>query len=207
MKLKMDRKKFINILKKTWHFIWEDDSLLSWIVNIVLAIVLIKFIIYPGLGLVLGTGFPVVAVVSDSMEHRYSFDGWWDSQSAFYAAKNISKADFEKFPFKNGFNKGDLMVLAGASPEKIKMGNIIVFMAGKPDPIIHRVVAIKQEGSSFTYETKGDNNAGQIQSMWLDEKNVPGGKVVGEAILRVPYLGWVKITAVEILSALVNIFR
>ena len=62
MKLKMDRKKFINILKKTWHFIWEDDSLLSWIVNIVLAIVLIKFIIYPGLGLVLGTGFPVVAV-------------------------------------------------------------------------------------------------------------------------------------------------
>ena len=65
----MDKKKFINILKKTWHFIWEDDSVWSWIVNIILAIVLIKFIIYPGLGLVLGTSYPIVAVVSDSMEH------------------------------------------------------------------------------------------------------------------------------------------
>ena len=63
----MEFKKF---LKKTWKFIWEDDSFLSWLVNIVIAFVLVKFIIYPLLGLLLGTGFPVVAVVSCSMEHN-----------------------------------------------------------------------------------------------------------------------------------------
>ena len=56
-------------LKKAWHFIWEDDSVLSWLVNIILAFVLIKFIVYPGLGFILQTTHPVVAVVSESMEH------------------------------------------------------------------------------------------------------------------------------------------
>ncbi len=46
--------------------------MLSWIVNIVLAFVLIKFIVYPGLGLLFGTTHPVVAVVSGSMEHAFA---------------------------------------------------------------------------------------------------------------------------------------
>ena len=66
---------------KIWHFLWYEDSVASWLVNIVLAFVLIKFVLYPGLGLILGTQFPVVAVVSSSMEHHpSSFDGWWDWQ-------------------------------------------------------------------------------------------------------------------------------
>ena len=56
-------------LKKIWYFIW-DDSIWSWIVNIILAFVLIKFVVYPGLGFLLNTSHPVVAVVSSSMEHR-----------------------------------------------------------------------------------------------------------------------------------------
>jgi hypothetical protein len=40
---------------KLWHFIWNEDSIESWLINIVLAFVIIKFIVYPGLGLVLGT--------------------------------------------------------------------------------------------------------------------------------------------------------
>jgi len=203
----MDIKQFINILKKTWHFIWEDDSVLSWVVNIILAIVLIKFVIYPGLGLILATGFPVVAVVSTSMEHTAQFDGWWTAQGAFYEGKNITMAEFEKFPFKNGFNKGDLMVLVGTNPQKTKIGDIIVFMAGRPDPIIHRVVAGRASNGSYVYETKGDNNFGQIQSAWLDEKNVEQGGIVGKAVFRIPYLGWVKIWAVDILSAFVSAVR
>ena len=65
----MDWKK---LWKKTWYFIWESDSILSWIVNIILAFVIIKFLIYPGLGLVMQTSYPVVAVVSGSMEHAYT---------------------------------------------------------------------------------------------------------------------------------------
>jgi len=205
--LKMDRRKFINILKKIWYFIWEEDSLLSWIVNIILAIVLIKYIIYPGLGLVLGTHYPIVAVVSDSMEHRYMLDDWWAYQSTFYIGKNISFEEFKKFPFNNGFNKGDLMVLIGTNPEKIKIGDIIVFMAGKPDPIIHRVVALRNSDGDYVFETKGDNNVNQITSTWLNEKNVSASKIVGKAVFRIPYLGWVKIGAVELLSSLINILR
>ena len=56
-------------LKKTWNFFWHDDSLGSWMANIVVAFLVIKFILYPLLGVVLGTSFPIVAVVSESMEH------------------------------------------------------------------------------------------------------------------------------------------
>ena len=62
--------KFKNTLIKTWKFIWDNDSPLSWILNVIIAFILVKFIIYPGLGLLLGTTHPVVAVVSGSMSHN-----------------------------------------------------------------------------------------------------------------------------------------
>ena len=32
--------------KKIWWFIWEDDSWASWFVNVILAFVIIKFLVY-----------------------------------------------------------------------------------------------------------------------------------------------------------------
>lgn len=55
---------------KIWFFFWEDDSLLSWVANIIVAFILIKFIVYPVLTLLLGSVLPIVAVVSGSMEHK-----------------------------------------------------------------------------------------------------------------------------------------
>jgi len=204
----MDKKQFINVLKKTWHFIWEEDSALSWIVNIILAIVIIKFIVYPGLGFAFGTGYPVVAVVSDSMEHSgMTFDSWWSMHENFYNSKNITRSEFETLSFTSGFNKGDLMVLFGTKPEKVKIGEVIVFMAGRPDPIIHRVVDIKNVNGTYIFQTKGDKNSGQIVTSWLDETNVKQSSIVGKAVFRIPYLGWVKIVAVDILVSVINIFR
>ena len=100
--------------RKIWYFIWEDDSILSWLVNIILAFILIKFIVYPTLGFVFSTPFPIVAVVSTSMEHDESFDDWWSSkascfdscsQSEFYEQYNVSRSQFQNFIFKDGFNK------------------------------------------------------------------------------------------------------
>ena len=71
-------------LRKIWNFIWYDDSWLSWILNLIIAFLLVKFIIYPGVGLVLGTEFPIVAVVSSSMEHNSNFDNWWSDNDNFY---------------------------------------------------------------------------------------------------------------------------
>ncbi|MEM4247604.1 MAG: hypothetical protein QXF14_04795, partial [Candidatus Woesearchaeota archaeon] len=112
------------VLRKLWWFLWEDNSVWSWIANIVLAFVIIKFVIYPGLGLLLGTGYPIVAVVSSSMEHDASFDAWWTtarccldslcskrvSPSEIYGDYGITYEKFRQFPFANGFNKGDIMI-------------------------------------------------------------------------------------------------
>jgi signal peptidase I len=198
----MDKNGFIKLLKRIWHFIWAEDSAASWIVNIILAFILIKFLIYPGLGMAFGTKFPIVAVVSGSMEHDQNFDSWWEYQKQFYSEKSITKDDFSAFPFRNGFNKGDLMVLFGTSPEKIKIGDVLVFKAGKPDPIIHRVIEKNLTGAGYMLQTKGDHNINQIVGPWLDETKVSQEQMLGKAVLRIPYLGWVKILFVQMLQAL-----
>ena len=78
-------------LKRVWHFIWHDDSLASWLVNLVLAFVLVKWVIYPGLGLLFGTSFPIVAVVSGSMDHNgLDFNAWWEHNGQWYHGREIT---------------------------------------------------------------------------------------------------------------------
>ncbi len=189
--------------QRVWHFIWYEDSLASWLVNIVLAFVLIKFILYPGLGLALGTQFPVVAVVSSSMEHHPAdFDEWWMANEDFYLSKNITKFDFMTYPFKNGFNKGDIMILRGVDPEEVEPGTVIVYWSRKPYPIIHRYVGSYTEGEQVFLTSKGDNNPAMVQTFDLNEFRIMPEQVVGQAVLRIPYLGYVKIWAVELLGLL-----
>ncbi|MFH1590855.1 MAG: signal peptidase I [archaeon] len=201
------------ILKKVWYFIWEDNSVWSWIVNIILAFVIIKFLVYPGLGIVLGTSHPVVAVVSGSMEHPGGTENWWYrpaicaynvpcQQIDFYRERNISQGQFESFRFKNGFNTGDIMMLFGTKKEKIDIGDVIVFRSGKPDPIIHRVIDRWEDDGTIYFQTKGDNNRELIRSDQLDEMRIGEDAYIGEAMIRVPYLGWIKIWAVRLVASL-----
>lgn len=197
-------KKKKDTFKKIWYFIWEDNSIWSWIVNIILAFVLIKFIVYPVLSLFLITSHPIVAVVSSSMEHNIPFDTWWEKNKAWYIGNNITKAQFEGFPMKNGFNRGDIIILRGKQPKDIKIGGIIVFRAAKKEPIIHRVVKISKENGKYIYSTKGDNNKGQIRAYGegvyggIDETSIRESLVIGNALLKIPFLGYVKILSVEL---------
>lgn len=193
----MNKKKLKTVLRKTWHFIWEDDSILSWIVNILLAFVLIKFIVYPGLGLIFGTSYPVVAVVSSSMEHSSNFEKWWSSNENYYSEFGINKEDFSEYIFKNGFNKGDIIVLRGSKPEKTTFGDVIVFNGGRKDPIIHRVIKKWYEGNVYYFQTKGDNNARSISGM---ETKINENLIVGKALFRIPFLGYVKILFVDFIG-------
>ena len=192
-----------NLLKKLWHFIWNDNSIWSWIANIALAFVLIKFVVYPGLGFALATSHPVVAVVSESMEHNEEFDIWWEKSGSWYMANSISKESFSGFSLKNGFNKGDIMVLKGKKSKDIKIGDVIVFWSAKKDPIIHRVVKKRDNNGAYYFQTKGDNyrtNPTSIKSPFLDETNISEGQVVGNAILRIPFLGYLKIEFVDLVN-------
>ncbi len=193
---------FKHNLKQFWNFIWNDDSWLSWIVNIALAFVLIKYALFPVLGLVLGSKFPVVAVVSGSMVHDGNFDTWWNSpavcnyrpctQGDYYLMRNITKAQFESFRFKNGFNKGDVMVLTSA--KNLKIGDTVVYFASDGRPIIHRLISLKP------LETKGDHNVAQIITTDLNEVGIDPGRLIGKATFRVPLIGYIKIWFVAILN-------
>src|SRR3989338_1944950 len=194
-------------LKKVWHFIWEDDSIWSWIANIVIAFVLIKFIVYPGLGLLLQTSHPVVAVVSESMEHNSGFEEWWSKSSKWYLLNDINKEEFGEFQLKNGFNKGDIMVLKGKKVKNIQIGEVIVFWSAKKDPIIHRVVKKWKDDHNYYFQTKGDNNPSSIKSASLDETNISEEQIVGNAVLRIPYLGYIKIWFVELLNLFIRVFQ
>tara|TARA_Y100000310_G_scaffold326112_1_gene390554 strand:- start:2179 stop:2751 length:573 start_codon:yes stop_codon:yes gene_type:complete len=174
-----------SFIKKVWHFIWKDDSILSWIVNIILAFVLVKFLIYPGLGLVLGTTHPVVAVVSGSMEHDGDFEEFWSEFGEWYEDNGITKEEFLGYDFVDGFNRGDIMVLVGS--DEIDVGDVIVFNGNSNNPIIHRVVVENEE----SYQTKGDHNRDSSSS--LGETDIQEENIVGKAKFRVPYLGWFKI--------------
>ncbi|MBS3135012.1 hypothetical protein J4406_01400 [Candidatus Woesearchaeota archaeon] len=181
------------MLKKIWRFIWYDDSLLSWIVNILLAFLIVKFLVYPGLGLMLGTTHPVVAVVSGSMHHDGDFERWYQERGSWY---NFSKEEIKEWPFSNGFNRGDIMILKKA--KNIRIGDIIVFYGNSNNPIIHRVVFI---GDDY-YQTKGDNNFDSFSQ--LGEMNIKKEKIIGEAIGRVPLLGYVKILFSEVLGGIIK---
>lgn len=224
---KKSEKKIYHYFKAFWKFIWEEDSLLSWLVNVVLAFVLIKFIVYPALGFILGTGYPIVAVVSGSMEHkivedsnnRYSicdsnyftqpdtlnYDEYWAVCGSWYEKINISKEKFASFRFRNGFNTGDIMILIGEKPKDIEVGEVIVFWGtGRPDPIIHRVVAVNSINGKYYYQTKGDHN--QDSFAGIGETSISEDRVLGKALIRVPYLGWVKILFVRGIQYIIGIF-
>ncbi len=187
-------------LKKTWRFIWHSNSLASWIVNILLAFIIIKYVFYPSVSLAVGTEVPVVAVISNSMEHP---DNWENSpavcengrcvQEEWYLEMNITPEDFQEFPFNNGFNKGDIMLVRGRPASEIEVGDVIVFDSGRSIPIIHRVVAIGERNDNYRFATKGDNNPGQIRNQFIDETRISQEDVFGVAYGRIPYLGYVKI--------------
>ncbi len=203
----------LRTLRKFWHFFWHDDSLASFLLNIIVAFVIIKYLIYPGLGLVLGTPFPIVAVVSESMEHGLhrnlicgqqfenfpeSFQSYWNTCGKWYEPRGISKKQFSTFPFQNGFNKGDVIILWRAHPGNLRVGDVLVFQGDKPQPIIHRIVKIWKEGDKTFYQTKGDHNRDSVNNGRFDESKISQERVYGKGVLRLPYLGWLKIIFVEV---------
>ncbi len=193
-------KKYKSLLKKTWKFLWYSDSPASWIVSLVIAFVLVKFLIYPGLGLVLGgTSHPVVAVVSGSMEHEgIGSEIWWEENKGWYEKRGITKDDYSGWIFKNGFNKGDIIILYGSKSKDINSGDVIVFQSNSHYPIIHRVVDKWKNNEEWYLKTKGDNNGDSYDS--LGETEISEDRVIGKSIFKVPYLGWIKIFFVEILK-------
>lgn len=182
--------------KKVWNFLVHEDSWASFFVDLVIIVIFAKFILYPGIGMAMGNSYPLVAVVSSSMDHHnQDFDTWWQNKGEFYKEHNITKEEFRSFYLADGFKKGDVLVIKGRPPDELEQGDIIVFHEeSRPNPIIHRIVGVEDH----TYETKGDANSHQLGF----ENNVKYQEVEGEAVLMIPKIGWVKVGAIELLRYL-----
>lgn len=187
-----------NVFQKFWFLLWQDNSIKGWIFSVVFLFVFIKFIFFPALGLVTGTSLPLAIVESCSMYHEHNlfsnFDSWWTRHDTKYSRTGIDKTLFSGFPLQNGFNKGDILLVTRANPEKLQVGDIIIFNAGTNNPIIHRIIKIDETSEGRIFSTEGDNNNGQLVS----EKQIKEDQLVGKATLRiVPYGGWVKLIFYE----------
>lgn len=186
------------ILKGFWNLLWKDNSLKGWIFSIVFLFVFIKFIFFPVLNLVTGTVLPLAIVESCSMYHQgnflSNFNGWWEQHLVKYSTLNIHKEDFQNFIFKNGLNKGDILFTIGIKPEKLKVGDVIIFNANQANPIIHRIMSIQKSGNEYIFSTIGDNNNAQLPF----EKSINQNELVGKPIAKIgPYLGWIKLIFFE----------
>ncbi|OYT35857.1 signal peptidase I [Candidatus Pacearchaeota archaeon ex4484_71] len=188
------RNKLKKFLKKFWFVVWKDDSLRGWIISLVFLFIIVKFVFFPLLELSTGTKLPLVIVESCSMYHEgnmiSNFDNWWEDHETKYLHFNITEKEFREFPLKKGFNKGDILFVVGKKPEKLKIGDIIIFNANYKHPIIHRIVKIEETDSGRIFSTLGDNNNRQL----ILEKSINQEQIIGGAVVRlVPYLGWVKL--------------
>ena len=187
-----------NFWSKFWFLLWKDDSFKGWLFSVVILIIFILFIFFPALRLVTGTSLPLAIVESCSMYHEGNlfsdFDSWWDKHDTKYSRLNINNLDFREFSFKNGFNKGDILFIIGARPEKLEEGDVIIFNAERRNPIIHRIIDIKQENGEYTFSTIGDNNPAQLSF----ETKIREDELVGKAVIKLaPYLGWIKLIFFE----------
>lgn len=203
--------KILKLLKKFWRFTWKDDSFLSYVSALLVSLIFIKFILFPGLSLIFQTDYPVVAIVSGSMEHKISdgrvcssslinqknsnlnFEEYWNFCGYYYENNfNLNSSYFETFPFSSGLNIGDMMVLYGKKIEKIQVGDVLVFIPEDRSfyynygPVIHRVVDIFEEDGKKYFQTKGDHNPVSFPNF---ETKISEDDVLGVALVRVPYLG------------------
>lgn len=172
-------------LRKFWKFL-NEDTWQSWLVSLILIILIIKLIFFPTLSFITQTPLPLVVVESCSMYHESNFEGWWEKNQEWYENEGITKEQFEKFSFKSGLNKGDIIFVWGRG--NYNLGNIIIFNTPEHNrPIIHRIISLNPT------ETKGDHNPSQASF----ETNVPQENIVGKSLFKIPLVGWVKLIFFE----------
>lgn len=201
-------------ISRFWNFIWNDNSLLSWVTFVIVAFIFIRLIFFPFMGFVFGTSQAFVVIESESMEHEGSFlestltiplmeqdtlESWWENNGAWYESRGISfeqaKQDWD---FQHGLDTGDIIIVYGRfEPQE---GDVIIFnsQSQAPHPIIHRVVSLDP------LQTKGDNNNQQLSGTngyGIDETNIDESQIIGKAIFRVPKIGWLKVLVVKIWDA------
>ncbi|MFQ5532054.1 MAG: hypothetical protein ACE5ES_05560 [Candidatus Nanoarchaeia archaeon] len=159
------------MITKVWNFLWNGESLASYVSFVIVSFVLLKFLFYPLFLYVFGLE-DIVSVLSGSMLHDGYYPQW-------YIENGFSQERVESWPFQNGLYVGDAVVIVPA--EDVEVGDVIVFLAPDGRQIIHRVTNITESGIT----THGDANPGTLDF----EKNISPSRIIGEAKFRIPFIG------------------
>jgi len=179
---------WIAVIILIFAYFFNRESLHEFFIGINL----IVFVLYFVISSVLQANPPIVSVVSCSMAHvdkertEVSHYKWLEEKF------NYSREFIDRFPFKNGFLPGDVVIIK--KEKNYKVGDIIVFnVENSIAPIIHRVIYINEDG---TYQTKGDNNMVQLNY----EYSIKNENIVGKAIFIIPKLGYLKLIFTKLLG-------
>ena len=86
-------------------------------------------------------------------------------------------------------NVGDIIIVRGVDPQTVTVGTIIIFHSPYEYdmPIVHRVIAVVNNGTSLFFETKGDHNS--VQDGW----RVPAENLMGVYVMKFPYIGLISL--------------
>ncbi len=165
-------------LKKTYKFLFKDESIYSYIVFTILAYIVLKFLLLPGILLIFNLN-DISAIVTGSMIHdkltNYTYKQW-----LIFHGYNYS----DNWPYPNGLNIGDLVLVRKVPPNEIHEGDVIMYKVGKYE-IVHRVI----NKTDDHFQTKGDANPYMLPF----EYNVSYSQVTGKVVGKIPYLGWPKV--------------
>lgn len=201
-------------LRSFMNYVFRGEDFMSHILYFVILFILFKYLLIPAIGFLMGTTYPLTAIVSASMEHdlqgefvcgndfTYSNQNYWDICGDYYETNlDISQNQFSLFPYVNGMYRGDVIIVYGRPAKLIEVGDVVLFKGqdkvllenGEEEslfflnygPIIHRVVEKSYENETYYFTTKGDNNPAIMQK----EVNIPQDDILGVAVLRIPYLG------------------
>ncbi len=223
------KKRSGNAFLRLWRFIWDDDSFLSWVLNIVIAFVLIKYIVYPGIGLVLGTTHPVVAVISGSMEHKSAHPIIKDAAGNTRIIKSVYQICGLNVKKKERYDLDEYWKLCGGWYEDrgitkddfsgysfrdgFNTGDIIVLTGSEPEDIEigdvivfygHENYPIIHRVVSKRYEKNTlyfTTKGDHNEDSGRSDLNIPADAVIGKAAFRIPWLGWIKLGAFRLLES------
>ncbi len=168
----------IEKIKRLYHFIFVEDSWISYVVFTIIAYLILKYAFLPGILYASGLS-DISAIVSGSMTHNpntnYTFKEW-----LIFHGYNYSK----KWPYQNGIKIGSVVLIKKVPEKEIKVGDVIMYKVGNIE-IVHRVIN-KSDGY---FQTKGDANPYMLPFEYKVKYSQIKGKVVGV----IPYLGWPKV--------------
>lgn len=206
------------------------NELLSWVVYIFAAF-FFAWAIYTGLGLVLGTGSPMMIVVSSSMEPLYhrgdilvlqgTGSEGIEALEVKLPLEQLSESEFESFAnpiYSQGTQNSidSIKFDTGQTIPITKDGSIVVYWSDYlKKPIVHRVVAKLHAMDGWFLLTKGDsvNNYtidqdcgyvinGSPEKPCISLYPVKMSALQGKSIFHIPLLGCAKLWLLDDLGSL-----